>query len=101
MKSFIDSAKPMALYLGTLGLLMLLSVMASSIPALSLSAYVDWPSRRYWAAGLFLVGAAFLVIAFALHARRAATPWVITRAHVTLPFLAGTAVLLAAVVISR
>lgn len=101
MKSFIDSAKPMALYLGTLGLLMLLSVMASSIPALSLSAYIDWPTRKYWAAGLFVAGAAFSVIAFALHARRAVTPWVVTRAHVTLPFLAGSLALLAAVVISR
>lgn len=101
MKSFIDSAKPMALYLGTLGVLMLLSVLASSIPALSLSAYVDWPSRKYWSAGLFLAGAALSAVAFMLHARRAASPWMVTRAHVTLPFLAGAIALLAATVISR
>lgn len=101
MKSFLDTAKPMAAYLGTIGVLMLLSVLASSIPALSFSAYVDWPTRKYWSAGLFLAGASLSAIAFLLHARRAATPWLITRAHVTLPFMAGALALLAAVVISR
>jgi hypothetical protein len=91
----------MAGYLGTLGVLMLLTIAVSSIPEISLSTYVDWPGRRYWAAGLFLIGSLFSAIAFWLHGRRVATPWSVSRAHVTLPFLLGAVALLAAVITSR
>lgn len=101
MKSFIDVSRPMALYLGTLGLLMIGSLALSNAPHLALSTLVDIPYQRYWAAGTFIIGALLQAAMFWLHGVRAAKPWKVSRAHVTALYLASTVLLFTAVGFSK
>lgn len=101
MKSFIDMTRPMALYLGTLGFLLVASLVLSNVPELAFSSFVAVPHHRKLSAGLFLTGALLLALTFWLHASRAANPWRISRAQVTLPYVLAASLLSAAVVLSR
>jgi hypothetical protein len=101
MKSFIDVSRPMTLYLSTLGLLMLVSLVLSNAPHLALSTLIDIPHQRYWAVSAFIAGALLQSAMFWLHGVRSTKPWKVSRAHVTALYLASTALLFTAVSISK
>ncbi len=86
VKSFIDMSRPHMLYAGGLGLIMLLSLAVSNVPALAFSAYFEFSWRKELCAGLFLTGAAMGVLALYRHMARSRQPWRVPQSQVSLPY---------------
>ncbi len=86
VKSFIDMSRPHMLYAAGLGVIMLMSLAVSNIPALSFSSYLDFSWRRELCAALFLCGAALGMGAIQRHMARARKPWQVPQSQVSLPY---------------
>ncbi len=86
VKSFIDMSRPHMLYASGLGIIMLMSLAVSNIPALSFSAYFDFAWRREACAALFLSGAGLGMWAIQRHMMRARKPWRVPQSQITLPY---------------
>lgn len=99
--SVVDMSRPTTLYAAGLGLLMLVSLLVTNVPALSLSAYVDIPYRREVCAALFVTGALFGVVALQRHVSRAAVPWKVPQSQIAIPYLAFFVSTLLAIVVAR
>ena len=74
-------------YAAGLGILMLVSLAVSNIPALSISLYFDFALRKQLCAALFLMGSTLGAAAIQRHMARAKAPWSIPQSQVTLPYL--------------
>jgi hypothetical protein len=85
-KSAIDMSRPHLLYGAGLGVLMLLSLAVSNIPALSFSAYVDLVYRKELCAALFALGAVMGCAALSRHVARSKHPWRVPQSQVALPY---------------
>lgn len=101
VKSFVDMSRPQMLYGAGVGVIMLLSLLTSNMPALAFSAYVDLPYRRELCAALFMLGTAFAVLTVQRHMARAHKPWRVPQSQVALAYLAFFVTTLVAVVIAR
>lgn len=80
-KTAINMARPMSLYALTLGLLMMLALLASNVPPLSLSYYLDIPFRKALCLSFLAIGGASGLVALYKHQQRVEQPW---RVHQTL-----------------
>lgn len=82
-KSAIDMSRPLALYALTLGLLMLLALLVSNVPPLSLSYHLELPARKAVCLTSLAIGAVAGVLALAKHQERVAQPWRVHQALVS------------------
>ncbi len=87
VKSLVDMSRPHMLYSAGLGVIMLMSLAVSNIPALSLSSYLDFAFRKELCAALFLGGALLGAFAMHRHLQRAKTPWKVPQSQISLPYL--------------
>lgn len=101
VKSFIDMSRPQMLYGAGVGLIMLLSLLTSNMPALAFSAYVDLPFRKELCAALFVLGSLFAVLTVQRHMARAQKPWRVPQSQVAIAYLAFFVTTLVAVAIAR
>ena len=86
MKSFIDMGRPNTFYAAGVGLLMIVSLVLSNIPQSNLSLYLAVPFKREVAAGLFIVGTLFGLLAMIRHLKRTKTPWAVPQSQVFISF---------------
>lgn len=77
----------MSLYALSLGLLMLLALLVSNVPPLSLSFYIDIPFRKYICLGFLSVAGLSGVFTILKHQQRVAEPWRVHQAMVSTLFL--------------
>jgi hypothetical protein len=101
IKSVIDMGKPNAAYGAGLGLIMLLSLAMSNLPALAFSQYVELAFRRELCAGLFITGAVFGAWALQRHMARAQSPWRVPQSQVSILYCIFFASTLLAVMIAH
>lgn len=101
MKLFIDMARPNTFYAAGVGLLMIVSLVLSNIPQSNLSMYLTVPFKREIAAGLFLTGTTFGVIAMLRHLKRVKAPWTVPQSQVTMSFIVFFLLTLAALAIAK
>ena len=101
VKSLIDMSRPNMLYSAGLGLVMLVSLVVSNVPALAFSHYFDFAHRRELCAALFLLGAVCGALSVQCHLNRAKTPWRVPQSQVAVPYAAFFLLTLTAVVIAR
>lgn len=101
MKSLIDMARPNTFYAAGVGVLMIVSLVLSNIPQTNLSLYFAVPFKREIAAGLFLGGTLFGVIAMLRHLKRVRTPWKVPQSQVFVSFLAFFLLTLAALILAK
>jgi hypothetical protein len=101
MKQFIDMARPNALYACGVGLLMIVSLVLSNIPQSNLSHYYEIAYHREIAAGLFIGGALFGLLAMLRHLKRAKAPWKVPQSQVFVSFSMFFMLTLAALVIAK
>ena len=87
-KNPINMQRPLALYAVTIGLLLMLALLVSNIPALSVSTYVDLPFRKYICAGLLFAGTASGAFAMLAHQARVDRPWQVHQTRVTTLYVA-------------
>ena len=80
-------SRPTALYAAGLGVIMLVSLVVSSVPALAFSTYFELMFRRELCAGLFVFGCAMGALALQRHMKRAKSPWKFPQSQVSLPYL--------------
>lgn len=97
----MNTQKSAAAYAIGIGLLMMLSIIASNVPQLSLSAYVQVPFRLEISVALFLVGAATGMLALLRSVARGKTPWKVPQAQVSLPYLVFFLATLLAIALSH
>lgn len=93
--------KSSSAYVIGVGLLMLASILVANVDALALSQYIDIPWRKELCASLFLFGSVAGGWALLRITARAAQPWRVLQAQVTLPYLMFFVATLLAVAISR
>lgn len=86
VKSLVDMSRPHMLYSAGLGLIMLVSLAVSNIPALSLSQYIDFSHRKELCATLFILGAMLGAFSMHRHLLRARAPWRIPQSQVAIPY---------------
>lgn len=100
-KAAIDMGRAHLLYGTGLGLLMLVSLAVSNIPALAISAYMEIPFRKEACAALFLLGALMGCLALLRHMARTKQPWRVPQSQVALPYVAFFFLTLLAIAIAR
>lgn len=100
-KSFVDMSRPNMLYAVGLAFIMIVSLVLSNVPMLSLSHYLSVPHRREVCAILFMAGAMFGAFAMSRQLKRGKTPWMVPQSQVALPYCVFFVATLAAVVIAR
>lgn len=83
------------------GALMLVSILVANVDALAVSQYLTIPWRKELCAALFLFGAVTGAWALLRITARAAQPWRVLQAQVTLPYLMFFVATLLAIAISR
>lgn len=71
----INMARPHAFYLGGLFMLLLLSLLITNIPELSISHYFDWPHRKHTCSALLAIASIFAVSTYYQYRARIAHPW--------------------------
>ena len=101
VQSSVDMSRPTTLYATGLGIIMLVSLIASNIPALALSTYYEFALRRELCAGLFIFGSIAGALALQRHVARSKEPWRVPQSQVSFAYLAFFVTTLAAVVLSR
>lgn len=101
VKSIIDMSKPHMLYAGGLGVIMLVSLATSNVPALALSQYLDFLHRREICAVLFLAGSLAGAFSIHRHLERAKQPWKVPQSQIALPYAVFFVATLIAVLIAR
>lgn len=101
MKSFIDMARPNTLYAAGVGILMLLSLVLSNIPQTNLSMYYNVPFKREFAAGLFLSGTMFGVIAMLRNLKRNKQPWSVPQSQIFISFALFFLLTMAALAVAK
>lgn len=101
MKSLIDMARPNTFYAAGVGLLMIVSLVLSNIPQTNLSLYLTVPFKREIAAGLFLGGTLFGLLAMFRHLRRVRAPWKVPQSQVFVSFSVFFVLTLAALIIAK
>lgn len=102
MTSSVSAAKTSnTAYLLGVGFLMLVSILVANVDALALSRYVEVPYRKEACAVLFALGSLSGAWAFLRSTARAAQPWRVLQAQVTLPYLVFFVATAFAVALSR
>lgn len=101
VKSFIDMSRPNMLYAGGLGIIMLVSLLASNVPGVAVSNYLEVPFKKELCAALFFTGTLFGMLAMHKHMQRSKSPWRIPQSQISIPYLAFFATTLLAVLLAR
>lgn len=99
--SIVDMSRPTTLYAAGLGLIMLVSLVVTNVPALAFSAYFELPFRREACAALFLLGVLMGAVAIMRHLARVKQPWKIPQSQISLPYAAFFGATLLGVLIAR
>lgn len=101
MKSLIDTARPNTFYAAGVGLLMIVSLALSNIPQTNLSLYLTVPFKREIAAGLFLGGTIFGLLAMLRHVKRNHSAWKVPQSQVFISFAMFFVLTLAALILAK
>lgn len=101
MKSFVDMGKPNTLYAVGVGLLIAVSLVLSNMPQSNLSQYLTVPFRREIAAGAFMAGVLFGVVAMLRQLSRIKSPWKVPQSQVFISFMLFFVLTLVGLVIAK
>lgn len=101
MKSFIDMGRPNLLYALGVGLLIAVSLVLSNMPQSNLSLYFAVPFRREIAAGAFMAGVVFGLVAMLRQLSRTKSPWKVPQSQVFISFVLFFVLTLVGLVIAK
>lgn len=101
VKSAIDMSRSNMLYAAGVGVLMMISLAISNVPAFALSQFVDFPYRKEICATLFLTGALLGAVAINQHLQRSKFPWKTPQSQITIFYTGFFITTLLAIVLAK
>lgn len=101
IKTLIDASRANALYIGGVGVLMLLSLALSNLPGIAVSNYFDFAYRRHVCGLLFMIGACWGAFAGHSHLERVKTPWKIPQSRVAISYAVFFTTTFVAILLAR
>lgn len=100
-KESIDNTKVISVYTLGLGILMLVTVLLSTFPELSLSNHFTFYYRKQVSISLFVAGGLFGIGSILSHMQRSKSPWKVPQSKISYYYLLFFVCSLSAILISK